>query len=454
MDCVSERLCVKRCGIDTVIDGDCEPMKNHEWIRLPKRPTEKAGYACAARIWLACSAGALLNFQGAWAFENAKVMPGGVNRLTFRVVHSDFSSKTDGAGTARGLEDPIEQDLTFKDVLKNEKDLQKRELTAGFMAYGGFGESEALGKFTADLEGRVTVYAPIYTRGMTDRLTVAVALPVYDMALNLGVGFRAAPTADAFKLSLADTYNNQAQGARDFVDRINDAVGRLNTKLVDNGYSRLEPWQEAGVGDLQVLAKYAFVNEGPIALAGQGGLVAPTGRTDDPDNLIDAGFGDGQWDAFVQLSADQPLGDSGVFFNQYAKYTYQFADRKSVRLKTPEESIEVEKSRVGFKLGDKVNAGASVQYGADFGLTSGVGYNYYRKDKDAYDAGASAGELEKDTFQQSHEAEVALGYSGVPAFRRKEIPVPFEVSLSYKHQLSSQNMPVTHFIQLETGVFF
>lgn len=440
--------------MNTMSDGECDPMKKHVGSWPTKGSTGEDGLRSATRLLITSAAGALVMFQGAWAFENAKVMPSGVNRLTFRVVHSDFSSKTDGAGTARDLEDPIEKDLTFKDVLKNEKDLQKRELTAGFMAYGGFGEAEALGQFTADLEGRVTVYAPIYTRGLTDRLTVAVALPVYDMALNVGVGFRAAPTADAFKLALADNYNNQAQGARDFVDRINDAVGRLNTKLVDNGYSRLEPWQETGVGDLQILAKYALVTEGPVALAGQGGVVAPTGRTDDPDNLIDAGFGDGQWDAFVQLSADQPLGGSGVFFNQYAKYTYQFADQKDVRLKTPEESIEVEKARVGFKLGDKVNAGASVQYGADFGLTSGLGYNYYRKDKDDYDAGASAGELEKDTFQQSHEAEVSVGYSGVPAFRRKEVPVPFEVSLSYKHQVSSQNMPVTHFIQLETGVFF
>jgi hypothetical protein len=427
-------------------------MNHTDYRRLQTGRTRKSRRAIAL-LTMACAAGPGL-FQAATAFENAKVMPGGVNRLTFRLVQSNFSSKTDGAGTARDLEDPIEKDLTFKDVLKNEKDLQKRELTAGFMAYGGFGEGEALGQFTADLEGRVTVYAPIFTRGITDRLTVAVAMPIYNMALNVGVGFRASPTADAFKFALTDNYNNQTQGARDFVERINDAVSRLNTKLVDNGYSRLEPWQETGLGDLQVLAKYAIVPDGPIVLAGQAGVVAPTGRTDDPDNLIDAGFGDGQWDAFVQLSADQPISDSGIFFNQYAKYTYQFDDEKTVRLKTPDESIEVEKERVGFKLGDKLNAGASVQYAADFGLTSGLGYNYYRKELDQYDAGVSSRELEKDTFQQSHEAEVSVGYSGVPAFRRKEIPVPFEVSLAYKHQLSSQNLPVTHFIQLETGVFF
>jgi hypothetical protein len=381
-------------------------------------------------------------------------MPSGINRLTFRVVNTTLSSKTDGGGTAQNLEKPIEKDLTFKDVLKGEKDLLKRELTAGFLLYNGIAETDSLGSFTADLEGRVTVYAPVYSRGITERFTLAAALPIYNMSMNVGVGYKAGPGADAFRDTLGESYNNQAEGARDFVSKINNAVERLNTKLTDNGYQRLEPWQETGLGDAQLVAKYAIVKDAPVNVAAQGGLVLPTGRTDDPDNLIDAGFGDGQWDSFIQASVDQPIGDTGILFNQYAKYTVQFEDSKTVRMKTEDESIEVPKQKVNYKLGDKINAGVSMQYENSAGLTSGLGYNYFQKAEDSYNAGLSTAELEKDTFQRSHEAEVSLGYSAVPAFRRKEIPVPFEINLNYKRQLASQNMPVTHFIQLETGMFF
>jgi hypothetical protein len=47
-----------------------------------------------------------------------------------------------------------------------------------------------------------------------------------------------------------------------------------------------------------------------------------------------------------------------------------------------------------------------------------------------------------------------LGYSAVPAFRRKSVAVPFELALTYKRQLVSLNMPVSYFVQFETGVFF
>lgn len=420
-------------------------------LRDRKSPMQKIVFAGSFMISIA---GALCVATPARAFENAKVMPMGVNRMTFRVVNTTISNKTDGAGVAQDLAKPIQKDLTFRDVLKGEKDLLKRELTAGFLLYSGVAESNSLGNFTADLEGRLTVYAPVYSRGITDRLTLAAALPIYDMSMNVGVGYQAGPGASAFRDSLTESYNNQAEGARDFVTKINDAVERLETKLTDNGYKRLEPWQAKGLGDAQLVAKYAVLKDAPVNVAALGGLVLPTGRVDDPDNLIDAGFGDGQWDTFFQASVDQPLGQSGILVNQYAKYTVQWEDKKDVRLKTADESIEVPKKKVNYKLGDKINAGISLQYDGDSGLTTGLGYNYFQKAKDLYDAGESAEELQKDTFQRAHEAEVSVGYSAVPAFRRQQIAVPFEINLNYKHQLASQNMPVTHFVQLETGMFF
>lgn len=390
----------------------------------------------------------------AYAFEDSKVMPKGIRRLTLRVVNTDINQKTDATGSANELERPLAKDLTFKDILKGEKDPVKRQVTAGYLTYENFNTSDSVGSFTADLKGRLTVFAPIMTYGLTEKVTLAAAMPVFNMAMSVGMGFKTNSTGQAFLKSLNNPYNNQTASARDAGDKINNAVARLNTKLVDNGYKPVDNWQANGLGDLQLLSKARVYDGTFVKSALTGGVVLPTGRTDDPDILIDKGFGDGQWDVFFGAAIDEPIADTGLTLNQYAKYTHQLPGQRTVRMVTAEESIEVPKERVRFKLGDKIEAGTAVQMESDLGVGGGVGYNYYRKFGDLYKAGASSSLLAKDSLEQSHQAELELVYSGVPAFRRKEIPVPFETKVSYKRQLASKNMAVTHFVQFDAGVFF
>jgi hypothetical protein len=76
------------------------------------------------------------------------------------------------------------------------------------------------------------------------------------------------------------------------------------------------------------------------------------------------------------------------------------------------------------------------------------------KQKDLYRAYASSAKLAENTNERSHEASVEFGYSAVSAFKRGEVAVPFDTKISYRRQLSSQNLAVTHFFQFDTGVFF
>ena len=63
-------------------------------------------------------------------------------------------------------------------------------------------------------------------------------------------------------------------------------------------------------------------------------------------------------------------------------------------------------------------------------------------------------ELEKFTDQRAHYGQVRLGYSTLSAFRRKEFAIPLMVSVEYRKQYFSKNMPVTDFTQLDLNVFF
>ena len=409
----------------------------------------------SVRVLVAACAFAGLVSQSAFAFEDSRVMPKGVRRLSVRFVNTNITQKTDGNGYGLELEKPLEKPLTFKDIIKGEKDPVKRQLTTGYLVSENFAQSDSVGDFKADITSKVNVYAPILTYGLTDAITLAAAMPIYDMQMSVASGFRTSDTGQRFLESLATPYNNQTASARDAGDKINNAVGRLNTKLTDNGYSALQDWRGRGIGDTQMLAKYRYLDTEYTKSAVTAGFLAPTGRLDDPDNLIDKGFGDGQWDIFGQVALDEPLLDTGITFNQSVKYTNQLPGKKTIRMVTRDETIEVPKQEVKFKLGDKIEAAVAAQIESEMGFGGGVGYNFYTKQKDIYKVPQATKEkLEDSTFERSHQAEFEIVYSGVPAFKRKEIPVPFETKLSYKRQLASRNMPITHFVQFDCGVFF
>jgi len=395
--------------------------------------------------------------SSAFAAEDAKVMPAKIRRMTFRYVGTEISEKSDGGFHSLPLSRPLNKALTFRDILKGEKDAVKRSLTSGFLTSEGFSPGDSVGQFAADVKTRVQVMAPIFTMGLTSSTTVAVAVPVYRMQTAAELSFQANDMGQKFIYALTSDYNNQFASARDAVSKLNDAVVRLNNKLIDNGYRRLENWSAQGLGDTQLVFKNRTFEGDGFALATQGIVTIPTGRIDDPDNLLDKGFGDGQWDLALGVSAEESLNQvfDGLSVSQFLRYTEQLPGRRTFRLVTPAETIEVPKEALSFDLGNKIEAGAAALLSTSSGWGGSLGYNYSYKGSDRFLTSAETREvLERDSIETQHQAEAELVYSAVPAYKRGSIPVPFEIKLAYKRQLLSRNMPVSHQIQIDTGVFF
>lgn len=391
---------------------------------------------------------------GAAAFDNAKVLPKGVRSVNIRSINTDINETTDARGGKLVLADPLFKDLTFAKIAKDETPLKAEQLRA-FLASNGLAEGDAVGQFTADLQGHISVIAPIASYGVSDKLTLAVALPIYSAQTSIVMGFRPNETANTFLTALARPENNQTAAARDAADKLNNAVARLNTKLVDNGYRELENWEGQGVGDLTLAAKYRFLSLADLSGATTLGVIAPTGQVDDQDVLNDIAFGDGQWDVFAQLSTDEEIAHHLVL-NQFGKYTVQLPGAKNVRAVSADEQIEVNYDATRFKLGDKLDAGTSVTWEPQFGLITGVGYTYFRKFADLYrDINPDTKfELEDGSDQVAHNAEAVLGYSTVALYQAGVVPVPLELKLSYTRQLYSQNMPVSDLAQIDFSLFF
>ena len=88
---------------------------------------------------------------------------------------------------------------------------------------------------------------------------------------------------------------------------------------------------------------------------------------------------------------------------------------------------------------------------------TGVGYSYFRKYGDVY-RGLSSGEakdkIEDETDMVAHNAEVAIGYSTIPAYQRGSFAAPAELRLTYVNQLASKHMPISDLVQLDFNLFF
>ncbi|HYX38915.1 MAG TPA: hypothetical protein VE954_37895 [Oligoflexus sp.] len=398
----------------------------------------------------------LLSAGAASAFESTKTLPQGVRNLNIRGLYTSTSEKTDPNGNSISLAEALWRPLRFRSILSTEDDPLKRTQLEAFLVQQGISKEQSVGDFYADLNARINVWAPIVGWGLSNDMTLAVAVPYYSTSTDIEPGFRTNQGAEDFLARLTTDSMNNYGSAQEAVEKFRDAIGRLNRKLVKYNYSQLGSWNQTGWGDTTLALKYRAVNQDVLKFAVTGGVVVPTGRRDSPSILTDLPLGDGQWDVFSQLTFDQQL-TSSVFLNQFARYTYQAPDRRRIPWKTYDESIEVPVNSTEFKYGDKVDGGLSVQYESLVtGVTAGLGALYYRKFGDRYEVSEidSKNELQRWTDQNAEYAQARVGYSTVEAFRRKEFPLPASISMEYRRQLASRNTPITDFAQMDINLFF
>ena len=294
--------------------------------------------------------------------------------ITFKNVITSPKARTDGHGKALSLAEPLAQKLTLKKIIDGERDPIKQGLLRAFVdSEKSLSYNDYLGTFTADLKANIQVFAPIFAIGVHEKLTLAVAIPYYDISTDAKLGFRPNNTSAKKFMGLLTKPNiNQPEEAMTAWNKINNANAELQSKLIDNGFRSLGTWREQGFGDITIAAKQMVINPGPYAIASFYGLVLPTGRRDNPDILTDLPFGDGQLDTFFQLTSDQFL-NYGFTVNQYLKYTYQAAGHRTIRLGTETDKIQVPKKEANFKLGDKIDGGTAVLWEGRSGVGVGFG---------------------------------------------------------------------------------
>src|SRR5690606_21301949 len=119
------------------------------------------------------------------------------------------------------------------------------------------------------------------------------------------------------------------------------------------GYKPIGNWHGKGFGDLETGLMINAIDKGTWGLLVYPGVVLPTGRVDDADNLQDLGFGDGQFDIFGEVASAYVF-DETLTLGTTFRYTYQAPTNKELRVPDSADlSVSSQTGNFDVKYGDR-----------------------------------------------------------------------------------------------------
>ena len=207
------------------------------------------------------------------------------------------------------------------------------------------------------------------------------------------------------------------------------------------GYKRFKTWSDNGISDVEAGFRYQYLKTENWRLAFTGGVRFPTGQVDDPDNLIDVGFGSGAYALLFRLNNDY-TGIKNLLLNATFRYDLYLPDRETKRVPySVNQPITMNKEKVERNLGDTFELETSGEYEFLKGLNFSLLYRYGLKQKDSISGnqGFAYQSLEDETDWTYHLYVVGLSYSTIPLYIEKKFPVPFEASISYENDFAGSN---------------
>ena len=388
-------------------------------------------------------------------FETTKVLPKGVRNPRFKNVFMSIENRFNGVGQIEPLGVKLNKGVTWDALLDKQETDAKREKLKGLIGASdvSLASSSGPGSTTGVVNTLIDVKVPVLAWGVTDRLTLAVAVPIMKVQISADTGFESNEDGNRFLNTLS---------AQDPVkaDEVKGALTNgIQQKLEQKGYEPLRSHTVQGVGDIKLVGKYLLSQKEQDAVALKCDLTLPTGRAVSPDKAVDAPLGDGQTDFGFSLIWDRMLTES-LKLNTYSGYTIQFANSVVKRIPTATESLSDVKETLRRKLGDVATAGTSLSYEfSSVGLTVGAGYSFQYLTPTIYQDGQYESYryrlLEADSpLQALHAATLSAGFSTVDWFKAKKFVLPFQANLAYSRPLIGRNVTKNDVVTAELVLFF
>jgi hypothetical protein len=383
-------------------------------------------------------------------------LPKGVRLVMGKYVQSTVNSSFNNTKSLNPYS--FEIDANIKSLEKIDDPTVKEALEL-FKPYSEAYDKINLGTHKVDAKADVSVAAYAYGHGITNRITAYVAVPIYKA--NVSVDYKKTKANNNKEVSeiLQKEYgDNFAQGLGNLVENFYDIDGQTIQSAFVNalGYDEIGDWSGTGLGDMELGVLYNFLRTEDYGLMITGGAIVPTGYEDDPDIIQDIGFGDGQWDAFVEFGGGKKI-NNNMFINAYTRYTYQFSSKKTLRIPFSDDvSVSDKKGSFTEKLGNKILAVAELELIPNDWLKIKPSYIYSYTEKAEYESSNSSANrlLALNTESYSSSIKLLGQLTSVNLFNQKKFLLPGQINISYQSMLNGKNTPKADLYEMEFRMFF
>jgi hypothetical protein len=385
--------------------------------------------------------------------ENAEVLPKGVTSLR---LNSKFYFPVDEQYNDNGDTEDIATDFNSKLNSRIFPDLSLIEYAFGMPAgYGSIGNSVVSMKYDFYL------YDFYIEHGITDRFSVGVKIPYWDVKNNVNA------SVNTTNATIGFNSNFGMPGDPFEVPLIPVSIGGIRnndlaTKFVQNylvqyyGYNRVESWSGNGLSDIEIGGRYQYLNTENWRLAFTSGVRAPTGETDDPDNLMDYALGSGAWALLFYFNNDYAA-IKNTILNLTLKYDLYLPDNEVMRVPDDvNQPITPNKEDVHRDIGDiiEINASASYQFLKGSNVYLEYLYGYKFKDSISGNMGFAYDQLEAQSDREEQVVKIGIGYSTIPLYQEKKFPLPLTVDITYRNRFAGKNTLKSDYISIGVAVFF
>lgn len=221
-------------------------------------------------------------------------------------------------------------------------------------------------------------------------------------------------------------------------------------------YEPIGDWYGSGYGDMETGLMANVVDQGTWGLMLYPGVILPTGRQDDPDILQDVGFGDGQFDFFLE-SATGFIYNDHLSFGSTLRYTYQAETTKELRIpQRRDSSLSAEKGDFSVKYGDKVLWMLNTTVAVNDWISFTPVYRFLYQQSSSYDSNYNAANsyLAYNSEKVEHQAQLTTTLSSIQPFLKKKFLLPAQINMNIVQTIGGMNVPKVGRFEMELRMLF
>lgn len=388
-----------------------------------------------------------------FGLNTAQVLPRGVRSLSVSGMNTMVDNWHNNLGQVTGVAEPFNQDLTYARLLKAEPDTNLKLNVESQLRSKGVDLNQIAGRSTADINTRAVVTVPALAYGLTERWTLAVAVPIVYTNIQVATGFVGTPELQALVNDFAQQSRKQTKIIQ---DKLHDVIA---TELSGKGYQPLTNQEQTQIGDLRVVAKYLAHQSLSSSWALQSTFAFPTAQVREIDRVVDPTPGDGQFDYGLTSILEIPVNGQWRILQEVG-YTIQFADTRATRIPYSEyERLSRDDDpRAKRDVGDLMHASLGALYSPWHYLSFGGSYTVAYKERDQWRGALASADryraLGVETEQYLQAAYFQASLSTVQAYRNGSFSLPMMATAGVGQVLDGRNVRSDPLWSLNMSLFF